>query len=429
MESVVYQIVYIIANIFSMFIIYKFMSIFFDKVKTNKLLLIGSYIFYFVLTSAEYLFINIPIVTLLCNIISLVLITLNYESSYKKKLLAVSFTYVFMFVMEIFVVIITVEFSISPIEQGSYVKVGDFVVIKIITFVAAILASNFKNMKNNKPVSRIFWVSAFLVPLLTLYLELLILGADNLSQISAVISVVCILAINVLTFYLYDAVSAYFSNKMETELFNKEKEYYFNQFEMMKKSSEELYAFRHEVKNYLSVVEDMFDTDKSTEKKDYLKQLAEKIKQNDLYSNSGNAAIDSIINCKLKEASNNGVDVAVDVSVPEALSIDAIDIVTILGNIIDNAYEATIKLVNNRKINLKIEFSKGILFLNLRNTFSGEIKYDEEENTIVSKKESDLHGYGLKNIKKTIEKYNGCMEISEKEKLFNIDILLYTQSI
>ena len=86
-------------------------------------------------------------------------------------------------------------------------------------------------------------------------------------------------------------------------------------------------------------------------------------------------------------------------------------------------------MVNNRKINLKIEFSKGILFLNLKNTFNGEIKYNKEENTIVSKKESDLHGYGLKNIKKTIEKYHGCMEISEKEKLFNIDILLYTQSI
>ena len=134
MESVVYQIVYIIANIFSMFIIYKFMSIFFDKVKTNKPLLIGSYIFYFVLTSAEYIFINIPMLTLLCNLVSLAVITLNYESSYKKKLLAVSFTYVFMFVMEIFVVMISVTFSISIIEQASYVKVGDFVIIKIITF-------------------------------------------------------------------------------------------------------------------------------------------------------------------------------------------------------------------------------------------------------------------------------------------------------
>ena len=44
---------------------------------------------------------------------------------------------------------------------------------------------------------------------------------------------------------------------------------------------------------------------------------------------------------------------------------------------------------------------------------------------ITSKNDSKNHGYGLKNTEKTVEKYDGYMEINHSESIFKIDVLLY----
>jgi len=66
---------YIITNIFDVYIIYKFMSAFFDRKDVNRKIEIISYTFYFFNLTSLHLFLNIPIVTLLCNIIVLFLVS------------------------------------------------------------------------------------------------------------------------------------------------------------------------------------------------------------------------------------------------------------------------------------------------------------------------------------------------------------------
>lgn len=59
-----YDLFYIITNIFDVYIIYKFMSAFFDRKDANRKIEIVSYTFYFFSFTSVYLFLNIPIVTL-----------------------------------------------------------------------------------------------------------------------------------------------------------------------------------------------------------------------------------------------------------------------------------------------------------------------------------------------------------------------------
>ena len=65
---------------------------------------------------------------------------------------------------------------------------------------------------------------------------------------------------------------------------------------------------------------------------------------------SGNLEIDSVLNLKLKEAEVKGIEVDVEIAVPEKLGMSAYDLTVILGNILDNAIEATEKAAEPRKI-------------------------------------------------------------------------------
>jgi sensor histidine kinase regulating citrate/malate metabolism len=135
-------------------------------------------------------------------------------------------------------------------------------------------------------------------------------------------------------------------------------------------------------------------------------------------------AFDSIINYKLRNAVEKEIELQVDVSVPQKLNIEISDVVTIVGNLLDNAINAVMK-VKNKEICLKISFSKGNLFINIKNTFNGDVRCIDGE--IVSTN-GDNHGYGLKNIRAAVEKHNGYVNIHYIDNMFSVEVFLYAHS-
>ncbi len=184
---------------------------------------------------------------------------------------------------------------------------------------------------------------------------------------------------------------------------------------------EDLRAFRHDIKNNLSVLDSYIIKNQCKEAGEYLHGLIGEISAAADYSDTGNTAFDSIINYKLRKAAENNAEIKVDVSVPRELKTDAA-IVVILGNILDNAVDAVMKTDAGR-ICLDIEYRKGRLFIYLENTFDGRINSKNGE--LLTTKSGSGHGYGLKNVCKAIEKYNGCMDIAYNGDVFSVDILLY----
>lgn len=71
MQMDFYTIIYLVTNLFSLVPIQKFMQIFFEKRRTPLWAVIASYASYFIITSAVYLMIDIPILTLSINLIIL----------------------------------------------------------------------------------------------------------------------------------------------------------------------------------------------------------------------------------------------------------------------------------------------------------------------------------------------------------------------
>ena len=106
---------------------------------------------------------------------------------------------------------------------------------------------------------------------------------------------------------------------------------------------------------------------------------------------------------------------------------DAYDIGIIVNNLLQNALEACEKMnTGERYITLSGKQKRKFFLIEVRNSFDGEIKFDSNTNLPVSDKEKDisLHGIGLSNVKREVEKYMGDLDIKVKKNEFSVTILL-----
>jgi len=298
-------------------------------------------------------------------------------------------------------------------------------------FLMATLISRFKGIKKKAPFPRIALIAPLSTALIMLaafaYVIAYIFGIGITEEVGMIFVLLAFAWLIFSNFFLFDILSAKYEEKLISQRQAQEKEYYYTQCRLMRESAEQVKAVRHDIKIHLATLKDFTTSGNMDDIKGYLDRLVDDIVKSETFSDTGNIAFDSIINYKLQNAKNDNIKLDLNIAVPPEISIEVTDIVTILGNLLDNALEAVAK-VSEKIIKLDIKFSKGGLFAKIENSFNGEVKYEEHgkvDSPIVSLKGDSEHGYGLKNIKQSVEKYNGHMKISYADNTFSIGVFLY----
>ena len=420
-----YHIIYLLANFFTIFVIYRFMRIFFESRRCNRTLNLLSYLLYFVATSLFYFWFNIPLITLIINLITMFMISLTYEASIQKRIIYVIYMYLFMAVAEIITAAMTGYVYFSVFSQGDYRDSFGVIAVRIVIYGETLLLENIKLTKNGRNIGWIFWLASIMIPVSTLILEVIIANQTNLTKVEAVGSVSLLFAVNIIAFYLYDSLAENYIKKSKLALLQKENELYSRQCEIMQSSTEDLQAFRHDMSNQLIILNHLLEEGKDEEARRQLDQLSRFIKGKVIYSTSGNIIIDGLVNYKLQSVASENIKVETEIVVPEQLNIDIADLVTLLGNLLDNALEALKKVDREQRIlTIKIVFSQERLIGRITNTYCGEI-HQKDDKILTSKKEKQKHGYGLSNVEKIIKKYNGYMEIDYANWEFRVDFIIY----
>lgn len=420
-----YHIIYLLANFFTIFVIYRFMRIFFESRRRNRTLNLLSYLLYFVATSLFYFWFNIPLITLVINLITMFMISLTYEASIQKRIIYVIYMYLFMAVAEIITAAMTGYVYFSVFSQGDYRDSFGVIAVRIVIYGETLLLENIKLTKSGRNIGWIFWLASIMIPVSTLILEVIIANQTNLTKVEAVGSVSLLFAVNIIAFYLYDSLAENYIKKSKLALLQKENELYSRQCEIMQSSTEDLQAFRHDMSNQLIILNHLLEEGKDEEARRQLDQLSHFIKGKVIYSTSGNTIIDGLVNYKLQSVASENIKVETEIVVPEQLNIDIADFVTLLGNLLDNALEALKKVDREQRIlTIKIVFSQERLIGRITNTYCGEI-HQKDDKILTSKKEKQKHGYGLSNVEKIIKKYNGYMEIDHANWEFRVDFIIY----
>ena len=255
--------------------------------------------------------------------------------------------------------------------------------------------------------------------------EIIILQDDPGNSAMIGLSIICL--INVGTYYMYEKISESWNNRLKNAEMEQQIRMYANQFDIINQTRQNIQSFRHDMKNHLSLLSIFLANNEHEKAADYIKSLNEVLENEREYVKTGNIEIDSILNYKLEQAERSiGCKTDIQIDVPDQSFMSGFDLNVLLGNLLDNALEAVSK-AEDKFLDIRIRYTKGILYISIYNTFDGNISI--KDNRLSStKKNIGNHGVGLENIKKIVEKYEGTINIEHNSHLFKADLILFPET-
>ncbi|MCI9599440.1 MAG: GHKL domain-containing protein [Lachnospiraceae bacterium] len=175
----------------------------------------------------------------------------------------------------------------------------------------------------------------------------------------------------------------------------------------------------HDFHNHAGVLRQLLLHERYPEAIQYLDHLKAPVRDLSETVWTGDETADYLINEKAKKASDRGIQVQIHAEYPRNTSIRSVDLCAILGNLLDNALEAAgqVSETDQRFIRLTIRRIHQMLVIKVENSFS-TIPIQEDGVFQTTKRESGLHGWGLKSAQTAAEKYDGMVRTSCEGTVF-----------
>lgn len=182
-------------------------------------------------------------------------------------------------------------------------------------------------------------------------------------------------------------------------------------------------GWRHDYRNHIQVMKAYAMNGDMEAIKSYLDALDTDLATVDTVIKTGNAMADAILNSKISLAKSKNIPVRVDAHIPLALKTSELDLCVIIGNLFDNAIEASLALPEKeRMIRVYMDMKNTQLYISFTNfTASGKMK--KIQNRFLTTKGAD-HGLGLIRIDNIVERLDGYISRNSEDGAFTTEILL-----
>lgn len=185
-------------------------------------------------------------------------------------------------------------------------------------------------------------------------------------------------------------------------------------------------GWRHDYHNHIQTMKAYLSMGKTEELEEYLNKLDADLSTVDTVIKTGNVMVDAVLNSKISVAASKGIAVEAKAIVPKDLdtSITEVDVCLIVGNLIDNAIEACMKIEqeSERFIRVYMDILKGQFYIYIMNAIGENPK--KAGGNYISTKNQEHHGFGLMRIDKVVDKYHGYLERQHEEGVFATEIML-----
>ena len=409
---------YLLANAFRIYAVSRFVKSFFNDENMKPKLLLCSFAAYYIINSLCFLVVPDPIVNLITNIVPLFLITMLFECKIMIKIVISLLVYAVNMFSD------GVVFAVSKALDINTIVISSGLITSLTVFAIEMIWEHYKRFKYMEVVRTSYLFALLLVPLCSIVIGILTIQQANLRT---VILSALLLIINALVFYLFDSLVRLYNDRHEKMMLEQQNKAYINQIKLVYDSQNALRYYRHDMRNHLYKMRDMVEKGEYKQLEEYIGQAVSYMKIDKKVIDSGNSEIDCLLNYKLRNIEKMNIKLETKFVLPHELFINVFDINIVLGNLIDNALEA-LKQCDERELIVRLTYSKGVMFITIKNSFSGNIKIDSNNQKLFTTK-NDLknHGLGLQSVQYTIDKYYGTMEIETTEKMFIVKALMYNK--
>lgn len=203
----------------------------------------------------------------------------------------------------------------------------------------------------------------------------------------------------------------------EYEKLQTEKSY----FQILEQQNEQLSIFAHDAKNHLAAINSL---NSDPQISNYVSQLSQQLNEYSRNCHSGNKLLDVIIHRYSVDCNLRGIHFDYDVKLCNLKMVDDIDLVAILGNLLDNAVTAAEKSAQ-KMVSLSTAQRNSYNIIIISNSCD-VLPKTKGAKLITSKANRDMHGFGLKSVKRTLKKYQGDFEwfYEERSRKFTVTVMI-----
>ena len=183
-------------------------------------------------------------------------------------------------------------------------------------------------------------------------------------------------------------------------------------------------GWRHDYRHHIQAMKVHAAKGELAEIQCYLDMLDDDLTNVETVIRTGNRAADAVLNSKLSLAGERQIRIKAEVRIPVLLTTPELDLCTIIGNLLDNAMEACLKIEEQEKrfLRVYIDVLKGQLYIYVMNSV-GE-KPQKKGRLYLTTKDSRNHGFGLMRMDRVVAKYHGYLDRQNEEGVFATEVLL-----
>ena len=233
-----------------------------------------------------------------------------------------------------------------------------------------------------------------------------------------------LLVMNIMSYKLFEYVTNSYEYERENEKLKEQMDIYECQISNSIANDREVRELRHDMKHHLKELQILAEAGEYDRLNEYISAMTDDAQVLNNMIGTGNVALDGILNYMCGKAQKENIQVTRKITVPEDAALVPYDMNIILGNLLDNAIENSLK-TDDPKIDIVIKYNMGVLCINVINSCIHDQNIVNGKYISTKKDKDKLHGYGIINVKKCVAKYNGTVVFGSDDNSFKAEVLLY----
>lgn len=216
---------------------------------------------------------------------------------------------------------------------------------------------------------------------------------------------------------------SFFSKQIDKRIAAYQRELIETHYREVENMYRQIRGWRHDYRNHIQMMKVLAANGNMDALKVYLDELDTDLNTVDTVVKTGNPMADAILNSKISLARSRNIPTQVDAHIPVKLKMSELDLCCIIGNLFDNAMEASMALPEEKRlIRVYMDMKGTQLYISFTN-FTAAKKLSKVGRGFKTSK-GEGHGFGLVRMDDIVSRYDGYLSRNSEDGAFTTEILI-----